>query len=65
MKNRVLISCILLLILVILLLSTTVQATEYRQVNTEVKAEEILKHIENGEDINLTNCHYSWGIKCK
>lgn len=28
------------------------QATEYR----EVKAEEILKQIENGEDVNLTNC---------
>jgi hypothetical protein len=33
------------------------QATEYREINTTVKAEDILKHIEKGEDINLTNCH--------
>ena len=42
--------------LVILLLSTATQATEYREVNKEVKASEILKHIENGEDIYLENC---------
>ncbi len=35
------------------LLSTT----EYRKTNEEVKAEEILKHIENGDDIYLQNCN--------
>ncbi|WP_198146818.1 pentapeptide repeat-containing protein [Methanosarcina vacuolata] len=38
---------------VVLLLSTATQATEYR----DVKAEEILKQIENREEVNLTNCH--------
>lgn len=32
------------------------QATEYREVNTTVKADDILKHIENGEDIYLQDC---------
>lgn len=52
MKARSLVSFFLLSTLVILLLSTAVQATEYR----EVKAEEISKQIQNGEDIDLTNC---------
>lgn len=52
-----LVYCILLSIIVILLLSTATQATEFREVNTKVKADDILKHIENGDDINLTNCH--------
>jgi len=54
--SRTLIFCILLSTLVIFLLSTTAQASEYREINKEVKAEDILKHIENGDDINLTNC---------
>lgn len=33
-----------------------VQATEYNKIDTEVNAEDILKHIENNDDINLTNC---------
>ena len=44
------------LTLVVLLYSTTAQAIEYRKVNTEVKAEKILKHIESDKDINLINC---------
>jgi hypothetical protein len=31
-------------------------ATEYYKADTEVKAEDILKHIENGDDITLYNC---------
>jgi len=50
MKARSLIYCIILSIVVILSLSTAVQATEYR----EVKAEDILKQIENGEGVNYT-----------
>jgi hypothetical protein len=42
MKAGALVSCSLLLTLVILLYSTPAQVTEYRKVNTEVKAEEIL-----------------------
>lgn len=57
MKGRCLVSHILLSIVIFFLLSMATQATEYREANTEVKAEEILKHIENGEDINLTSCH--------
>jgi hypothetical protein len=53
MKARSLASCILFSVLVILLLSTVAQATEYR----EVKAEEILKQIENGEEVNYTDCY--------
>lgn len=53
LKARTLVSCILFTILLILLLSTTAQATE----NREVKAEEILKQIEYGEDVNYTDCH--------
>ncbi len=56
MKFRTLTSYILLSILVILLLCTEVQANEYREVNAKVKAEDILKHIENDDDINLTDC---------
>ena len=48
-----LVFCIFLSIFVILSLSMAVQATEYK----EVKAEEILKQIEDGEDVNLTDCH--------
>ena len=57
MKARSLVYCILLSTFVILLLSTATQATEYRENNTEVNASEILTHIENGEYINITNCH--------
>jgi uncharacterized protein YjbI with pentapeptide repeats len=32
------------------------QATEFSRNDTEVKAEEILTHIENGDDIDLYNC---------
>lgn len=56
MKFGALTSCFLLSTLVLLLLSTAAQATEYREVNTEVKAEDILKHIEQGDDIYLDNC---------
>lgn len=56
MNSRALTSCVLLSTLVFLLLSTAVQATEYREVNTEVQAEDILKHIENGDDIYVDNC---------
>lgn len=56
MNSKTLISCILLSTLVLFLLSTGTQATEYRGVNEEVKAEDILKHIQNGEDIYLENC---------
>jgi acetyltransferase-like isoleucine patch superfamily enzyme len=49
-------SYILLLTLVFSVLSIGVQATEYKVVNTEVNAEDILKHIENSDDVNLTNC---------
>lgn len=56
MKSRDLVSCILLTILVILFLSTAAHATEFRKTDTEVKAEEILKHIERGDDIVIDNC---------
>ena len=56
MKAGVLVSRILLLTVVLSLLSAIVQATEYKVVNTEVNAEDVLKHIENGDDVNLTNC---------
>lgn len=52
MRAKSLVSFILLSSLVILLLSTATQATEYK----EVKADDILKQIENDEDINLTDC---------
>ena len=48
---------ILLLTLVVSVLTTVVQATEYREVNTIVNASDILNHIEKGNDVNLTNCH--------
>ncbi len=56
MKAGVLVSRILLLTVVLYLLSTIVQATEYKVVNKEVQAADILNHIEKGEDVNLTNC---------
>ncbi|AKB50124.1 hypothetical protein MSBRW_0871 [Methanosarcina barkeri str. Wiesmoor] len=56
MKFRSLTFFLLLSILALLLLSTTVQAAEYREVNTKVKAEDILKNIESGKDIYLENC---------
>ncbi len=59
-KARVLVYWVSLLTLIVLFLSTTSLATEYKV----VKAEDILKQMENGEDVNLTNCH-SRGIRCK
>lgn len=56
MNFRTLTSCVLLSSLVLSLLCTEVQANEYREVNAEVKAEDILKHIEMGDDVNLTGC---------
>lgn len=56
MKAKFLVSFIGLSILVFLLCSTAAQATEYREINKEVNAGDILKHIEKGEDINLVNC---------
>jgi hypothetical protein len=54
MKARSL--CILLTLFVILSLSTTAQATEYSEVGKEVNARDLLKHIENGDNVNLYNC---------
>jgi hypothetical protein len=54
MKARSL--CILLTNIVLILLSTTAQAAEYRGVDKEVNASDILTYIEMGEDINLDNC---------
>lgn len=51
MKVGALIYCVLMSIFVFVILSLTVQATEYR----EVRAEDILKQIENGEDVSLNN----------
>ncbi len=45
-----------LLTFLFLLVSISAQATEYREVNKEVNASDVLKHIEMGEDINLDNC---------
>jgi uncharacterized protein YjbI with pentapeptide repeats len=80
MKNRVLVSCIILSTLVTLLLTTAAQATEdtekiadFYEKNgytsyfdlselqqtdeyREVKAEDVLKQIESGQDVNLTDC---------
>jgi len=47
----------LLSIIVILILSIGAQAAEYREVNAEVNASNISKHIENSDDIYLDNCH--------
>jgi hypothetical protein len=52
MKAMYLFSCIMLSIYVIFLFSVGAQAIEYR----EVKADEIVTHIENGEDVNYTKC---------
>jgi uncharacterized protein YjbI with pentapeptide repeats len=56
MRVGALITCGLLTIFGIFLLSTVTAASEYREINNEVTAEEVLQHIENGEDINITNC---------
>jgi len=66
MNSRSLVSFILLSTLVIILLSTVAQASGYGQAidyrrdmcpqYREVKAEEVLKQIENGEDVFLKNC---------
>lgn len=56
MKAVSLFSCIMLSISVILLLSTGAQATEYKEVNTEVNASSITEHVENSDDIYLDNC---------
>ncbi len=47
---------ILSLTLIFSVLSTVVQAIEYREVNTEVQAADILNHFEKGDDVNFTNC---------
>ena len=60
MKAGVLVSRILLLTVILSLLFTIIQATKYKAVNTEVNAEDILKHIENGDDVNLANLSHSW-----
>jgi NADPH-dependent 7-cyano-7-deazaguanine reductase QueF len=59
MKAKALVSFIGLSTLVILLCSMASQAAEYREVNKEIDANNILKHIENGDDINLSNCSIS------
>jgi hypothetical protein len=56
MKAVSLVFCIVLSISVILLLSMGSQATEFKEVNTEVNASSITEHIENGDDIYLENC---------
>lgn len=56
MKFRALTSFFLFSVLVISVLSMVAHAAEYREVNTEVRAEDILKHIENGDDIYVDNC---------
>lgn len=48
--------CFFLTLIIIILLSTTAQAAEYREVDKEVNASDILTHIEMGEDVNLVNC---------
>ena len=50
MKAISLVSCIMLSIFGIFLLSMGAQATEYR----EIKAKDILEHIKNNEEVNLT-----------
>ncbi len=53
---RVSFYCFLLTFL-FFLVSISAQATEYREVDKEVNASDILKHTEMGEDINLDNCN--------
>jgi hypothetical protein len=55
MKARVFGSCIVLLNLVLSLLPKVVLASEYKEIYKEVKATDILKHIENGDSVNLVN----------
>ena len=57
MRAGILGSYILLLTLLFTSLATVVQATEYSEANKDVQAADILNHIENGDDVNLTNCH--------
>lgn len=56
MKARYLVSCILLSTLVFFLLSTIAQATEFQKNDTNINATDIVTNIQNGNDINLTNC---------
>ena len=56
MKAGVIGSYILLLTLIFSVLSTVVQATEYREIDKEVQAADILNHLEKGDDVNLVNC---------
>ena len=46
----------LLTLIVIFLLPTAAQAAEYKEVDKEVNASDILIHIEKGDNINLDNC---------
>lgn len=56
-KAGMLISCIMFSTLVFLILSMTVQATEFMQKNnSSVKADDILAHITQHDDVNLTDC---------
>jgi len=52
MKSRILVFYSLSLILLIFVFSITAQAIQYK----EVKAEEILKQIEDGKEVNYTDC---------
>ncbi len=56
MNFKTLIFCTLFSASLVLLLSSTVSAIEYRKVDSEIKAEDILKQIENETDIYLENC---------
>lgn len=53
---------LLIAVIILRLSSVAVQATEYKEVNTEVRAEEILKHIEYGDNVNLDNCRIVGGL---
>src|SRR5208337_3178034 len=56
MKVRTLVFYIIFITLIFFIQSMTVKATEYKKVNTEVNAENILIHMEKGDEINLMNC---------
>jgi hypothetical protein len=56
MKAGALVLSIMLLTLGFSFLSTVVQASPYIKANSVVNAGEIIEHINNGDDINLTNC---------